>query len=222
MLILNSTEAAERMRIALFGSILLWLGALMSWTMDADIALLARFDTSHVFATLRPVFELYSKLGLFIFYVPFIALLVYGIYSKRPLFRLIGLAYLYAQLFGTLLLSKLIKYGCGRPRPHTLSAHDVFCPAPSFERAFNSFPSDHAVDIAVGAIFVLLLLRSRVAALLALTAALLMALARIAIGQHYLSDVLAGLALGVAIAGLVMRVYLLPRWRKIEAAPTTA
>ena len=68
--------------------------------------------------------------------------------------------------------------------------------------------------------FVLLLLRSRVAAMLALTAALLMALARIATSQHYLSDVLAGLALGVAIAGIVMRVYLLPRWRKIETSPT--
>jgi membrane-associated phospholipid phosphatase len=217
---MTSTEAAERMRIALLGSVLLWLGALMSWMMHADSALLQRFDTSHIFGTLRPIFELYSRVGLFIFYVPFIALLAYGIYAKRPLFRLVGLAYLYAQVFGTLLLSKLIKFGCGRPRPHTLFSHDVFCPAPSFERAFNSFPSDHAVDIAVGAIFVLLLLRSRVAALLALTAALFMALARVAIGQHYLSDVLAGLALGVTIAGIVMRVYLLPRWRAIETAPT--
>jgi hypothetical protein len=31
---------------------------------------------------------------------------------------------------------------------------------------------------------------------------------------------MAGLALGTAIAGIVMHVYLLPRWRKIETAPT--
>jgi|GEM_PF-2565285 len=220
MLILTSTEAAERMRIALGASILLCLGAWMAWEMRADTALLQLFNTSNIFISLRPVFVLYSEWGLFIFYVLFIALFVYGEYAKRPLFRLIGLAYLYAQVFGTLLLANIIKIGCGRPRPHVASAHDVYCQGPSLVHAFNSFPSDHAVDVAVGAIFVLLLLRSRVAALLALTTAVLMALARIAIRQHYLSDVLAGLALGVAIAGIVMHVYLLPRWREIETIPT--
>jgi len=220
MLIQTSTEAARRIRIALLGSILLWFGAWMAWQTRADTALFQQFKTSSIFIALRPVFVLYSEWGLFIFYVPFIALLVYGIYAKRPLFRLVGLAYLYAQVFGTLLLIEAIKIGCGRPRPHVASAHDVLCPAPSLVHAFNSFPSDHAVDVAVGAMFVLLLLRSRVAALLALTAALFMALARIAIGQHYLSDALAGLALGVAIAGIVMHVYLLPRWREIETSAT--
>lgn len=208
------------MRIALLGSILLWLGAWMAWQMHADTALLQAFSTISLLICLRPVFVLYSEWGPFIFYVPFVALLMYGIYARRPLFILVGLAYLYAQLFGTLLLVETIKIGCGRPRPHAVSAVDVLCPAPSFEHVFNSFPSDHAVDVAVGAMFVLLLLRSRVAALLALTAALFMALARIAIFQHYLSDVLAGLALGVAITGIVMHVYLLPRWRKIENSPT--
>ena len=217
--ILSSTEAARRMQIALLGSILLWFGAWVAWQMHADTALFQQLKMNSMFISLRPVFVLYSEWGLFIFYVPFIALLAYGIYSKRPLFRLVGLAYLYAQVFGTLLLAEAIKIGCGRPRPHVASTHDVLCPAPSLVHAFNSFPSEHAADVAVGAMFVLLLLRSRVAALLALTAALIMALARIATGQHYLSDVLAGLALGVTVAGIVMHVYLLPRWRKIETAP---
>lgn len=187
--------------------------------MRADTAVLQSFSTIGIFTCLRPVFELYSRVGLFFFYVPFIALLVYGIYSKHPLFRLVGLAYLYAQIFGTLLLVEILKIGCGRPRPYAISTHDVLCPAPSLEHSFNSFPSEHAVDVAVGAMFALLLLRSRVAALLALTAALFMALARIALGQHYLSDVMAGLAMGVAIAGIVMHVYLLPRWRELETVP---
>jgi len=219
MLVVTSAEAAARMRIALLGSILLWLGAWMAWQMHLDSALLQQFNTNSMLILLRPVFVLYSEWGLLIFYVPFVALLGYGIYAKHPLFRLVGLAYVYAQVLGTLLLVNLIKSGCGRPRPHAVSAHDVFCPAPSLVHAFNSFPSEHAVDVAVGAIFVLLLLRSRVAAMLALNAVLLMALARIATGQHYLSDVLAGLALGVAIAGIVMRAYLLPRWRTIETTP---
>ncbi len=208
------------MRIALLASILLWLGAWMAWQLRADSALLQPFSTISLFTCLRPFFERFSELGLFLFYVPFIALLTYGIYARRPLLRLVGLAYFYAQIFGTLLLVEIIKIGCGRPRPYAISTHDVLCPAPSLEHVFNSFPSDHAVDVAVGAMFVVLLLRSRLAALLAVAAALFMALSRIALGQHYLSDVMAGLALGVAIAGIVTHVYLLPRWRKIEHAPT--
>jgi membrane-associated phospholipid phosphatase len=215
---LTSAEAAKRVRIVLRGSVLLWFGALMAWRMRADGALLRRFDASPFFGSLRPVFEWYADWGLFIFYAFFIALLVYGMRHTRPLFKLAGLAYVYAQVFGTLLLVRLIKIGCGRPRPHVASSHDALCQAPSLAHAFNSFPSSHAVNAAVGAMFVLLLLRSRVAALLALTAALFMALARIAIGEHYLSDVLAGMALGVTIAAFVIRVFLLPRWRSIETA----
>jgi len=220
MLILNSIEAAERMRIVLRGSVLLWLGAWMAWLIRADTALLQGIDTSHLFGTLRPVFEWYSDWGLFIFYAFFIALFVYGMRTRRPLFRLVGLAYVHAQVFGTLLLVYVIKIGCGRPRPHATSVHDALCQAPSFAHAFHSFPSSHTVNAVVGAIFVLILLRSRVAAMLALTAALLMALARLGSSQHFLSDVLASLALGVTIAGVVIHVYLLPRWRKIETAAT--
>lgn len=123
--------------------------------------------------------------------------------------KMTGVAYVYAQVFGTLLLVRLIKIGCEWPRPHVATSHDFLRQAPS-----------HAVNAAVGAMVVLVLLRSRVAALLALTAALFMALARIAIDEHYLSDVLAGIALGVTIAAVVMRIYLLPRWRSIETAST--
>lgn len=217
---LTSEEATERTRIILLGSVLLWLGALTAWLIRADAALLQQFDTSPFFISLRPVFEWYADWGMFIFYAFFIALLMFGMRYKRPLFKQAGLAYVYAQLFGTFLLIRLIKIGCGRPRPHVATVHDALCQAPSLAHAFNSFPSSHAADVAVGAMFVFFLLRSPVAALFALSAALFMALARIAIGEHYLSDVLAGLALGVTIAAVVMRVYLLPRWRAIETAAT--
>jgi membrane-associated phospholipid phosphatase len=217
---LTSEEAAERTRIILRGSVLLWLGALTAWLLRADAALLQQFDTNRFFINLRPVFEWYTDWGMFIFYAFFIALLMLGMRYKRPLFTHAGLAYIYAQLFGTFLLIRMIKIACGRPRPHVATVHDALCQAPSLAHAFNSFPSSHAVNVAVGAMFVFFLLRSRVAALFALAAALFMALARIAIGEHYLSDVLAGLALGVAIAAVVMRLYLLPRWRAIETAAT--
>lgn len=215
---LTSAEAAKRTRIILGASLLLWLGALMAWVTHADAALLEYFETSFFFGRLRPVFEWYTDWGTSVFYAFFIALLVYGARYKRALFTHAGLAYVYAQVLGTFLLVRLVKIGCGRPRPDVAAVHDALCQAPSLGHAFNSFPSSHAANAAVGAVFVFLLLRSRVAVLVALTAALFMALARIAIGEHYLSDVFAGLALGVTIAAVAMRVYLLPRWRAIETA----
>ncbi len=63
-----------------------------------------------------------------------------------------------------------------------------------------SFPSDHAT--AVGAVAVGLLLSNRRWGVIAVGLAVLMALARVYVGAHYPGDVLAGLALGAAIATL--------------------
>jgi undecaprenyl-diphosphatase len=82
-----------------------------------------------------------------------------------------------------------------RPRPYLThpDAH-LFIP-----RSHDfSFPSDHAT--AGFAIAVALLLRHRNAGLLALGMAVIMSLARVVVGTHYPSDVLAGAAVGTAAA----------------------
>lgn len=83
-----------------------------------------------------------------------------------------------------------------RPRPylaHPGQAH-LFIP-PSHD---GSFPSDHAT--ASFAIAVALLLRHRKAGLAALLVAIVLSVARVAVGTHYPADVLAGAALGSAAA----------------------
>jgi undecaprenyl-diphosphatase len=64
-----------------------------------------------------------------------------------------------------------------------------------------SFPSDHAT--ASFAIAVAILLRKRGWGLVALAAATLLALGRVAVGVHYPSDVLAGATLGTVVALLL-------------------
>ncbi|HET8639962.1 MAG TPA: phosphatase PAP2 family protein [Solirubrobacterales bacterium] len=64
-----------------------------------------------------------------------------------------------------------------------------------------SFPSDHAT--AAFAIAVAILLRKRAWGVIALAAATVLAIGRVAIGVHYPSDVLAGAALGAAAALLL-------------------
>jgi membrane-associated phospholipid phosphatase len=61
-----------------------------------------------------------------------------------------------------------------------------------------SLPSDHATM--AGAVAAGLFLANRRWGTIAAAAALLMAFTRVYVGAHYLSDVLAGLALGAAVA----------------------
>jgi undecaprenyl-diphosphatase len=74
-----------------------------------------------------------------------------------------------------------------------------------------SFPSDHAT--AVGAVAGGLWVASRRWGIVAAVLAVLMAFTRVYVGTHYVSDVVAGLALGavVAVAGHVVMVPLFAR-----------
>jgi undecaprenyl-diphosphatase len=92
-------------------------------------------------------------------------------------------------------VAQIISHLVERPRPYVghAGAH-LFIPA-SHDW---SFPSDHAT--AGFAIAVALLLRNRRVGLAALAVAIVMSIARVAVGTHYPGDVLAGAALGTAAA----------------------
>ncbi|MFD7731975.1 phosphatase PAP2 family protein [Kitasatospora phosalacinea] len=85
------------------------------------------------------------------------------------------------------------------------------CPAPGDW----SFPSNHAVIAAasVGA----LLLSWRLAGLLLLPVAVLVALSRVYLGVHYLHDVAAGFLLGAAAAPLLVLALTVPGTRSVAA-----
>jgi membrane-associated phospholipid phosphatase len=77
-----------------------------------------------------------------------------------------------------------------------------------------SFPSDHAAmagAVAAGLLFVAWRL-----GLVAAVCALVMAFARVYVGAHYPHDLLAGLAFGAAIAGLVWLLLRVPVTRIVE------
>jgi undecaprenyl-diphosphatase len=83
-----------------------------------------------------------------------------------------------------------------RPRPyvaHPTDAHLFVSPS-----ADPSFPSDHTT--AAFAIAVAIVLRSRRAGYLALAMATILAVARVAVGMHYPSDVLGGALIGTLAA----------------------
>ncbi len=104
-----------------------------------------------------------------------------------------------AGLSATLALgvAQVIAHLWDRPRPyvaHPGDAHLFISASPD-----PSFPSDHTT--AAFAIAVALLLRSRRAGYVALAMAITLAVARVAVGTHYPSDVLGGALIGT-LAGL--------------------
>jgi undecaprenyl-diphosphatase len=85
----------------------------------------------------------------------------------------------------------------GEPRPFTVYPHALLLAHRSVD---PSFASDHATM--AGAVAAGLLLVSVRLGLVAVAAAALMAFARVYVGAHFPVDVLAGLALGGAVAGI--------------------
>lgn len=95
-----------------------------------------------------------------------------------------------------LAVGKVISELVDRSRPFVADPHGVHLFSP--HAADPSFPSDHAT--AAFAIAVAIVLRKRGWGIVALIAATVLSVGRVAIGIHYPSDVLAGAVLGAAAA----------------------
>lgn len=109
-----------------------------------------------------------------------------------------------------LALGKVISDLVDRARPFVADSHGVHLF--SHHAADPGFPSDHAT--AAFAIAVAIVLRKRGWGIFALVAATVLSIGRVAIGVHYPSDVLAGAALGAAVAVLL---WTAPARRRIDA-----
>lgn len=97
----------------------------------------------------------------------------------------------------TVAVNQPIAGAVGRERPYLALHHTLLLVHRSTD---YTFPSDHACM--AGAVAAGVMLVSRRLGLIAAAAALLMACTRVYVGAHYPADVLAGLALGVAVVGI--------------------
>ncbi|WP_306118374.1 MULTISPECIES: phosphatase PAP2 family protein [unclassified Roseitalea] len=106
-------------------------------------------------------------------------------------------AFIFVAIAAPAIVINVIKQVVGRGRPVTRQDFDAFVFAPfEFDYAYQSFPSGHATTS--GALAMLLALWFPRRAPLALVFGACLAFARVPAGAHYLSDVIAGFAIGAA------------------------
>lgn len=215
-----STAAPVEARLirVFFALALIWLVATLAWLQVGDAGF-AHWLAAPPFNTRwRFVFRLLSDWGMVGFYLLFLGVLARGLARGERALRQIGLAYLYAQILGSFILVRMIKIGCGRPRPGAEEAGAAFCTGPNFHGSFHAFPSGHTTDLIVSALFFAIFVRSRGAGGVAMLLAFGVALSRVVLGSHHMSDVLGGALLGMIIVWLTLNRYLLPRWRSLRGA----
>jgi len=142
---------------------------------------------------LHPALTSYSKYGVVLFALLLVVGLLFARSRSSRTLAAAGWARLATPL--AVAVNQPVGHLFNEPRPY-LTHPDLLVLAS--RTSDFSFPSDHAVM--AGAVTGGLLLISRRLGLLAAAAALVMAFARVYVAAHYPWDVLAGLALGGAVA----------------------
>lgn len=136
--------------------------------------------------------------GLWVFYLGYGLLVLRALWQRsweRPGDRSLwaGAAYLTAQLLFSFLVVRVLKIGLGVPRP---DAPLTDWQPMTLDNDYNSFPSGHSADAFAGYGVIDRLASSTWLKAVALVAAAIIALGRVAQFQHHLTDVIAGAWIG--------------------------
>ena len=165
------------------------LGRMLHW----DERLCVAMNRALRYTAVQPFFRAVSWLGNGIFwYALMLALLVRdGAEAVPPVLHMIMVGIVSAIVY------KILKRGTLRPRPYEA----LLSVAPGASVLDNfSFPSGHTLHAFAFTLVTAVYYPALIAPLAAFT--LLTAASRVVLGLHYPSDVLAGAAIGAALAGL--------------------
>jgi undecaprenyl-diphosphatase len=204
---LKANGARNRRAYVLGAALFILIEYLLILFVDRPVALAARaLDTTN--HGLIDFFRFYTDLGLGKWYewpsgvALLIALLVLWrapmaeIRKKRVRVFSHKMGFFFAATAGAGLLTDVLKYAIGRPRPKFLFLNGSFAPQP-FTHGFDwhSFPSGHTTtSFAVATSLCLLFPKGR---FFFMAYAALVGLSRIMVTAHYPSDVLAGAVVGL-------------------------
>jgi len=159
--------------------------------------------------------------GMYPFYLLFLGMLLAGWSGRNRAALTLSLGYLMAQLIGAVLTVRVLKIMTGHARPKAAGANPgADWIGPTLDSAFHSFPSGHAADLFISAIFMALLLPRGWLRGACLGFAATVGLTRIALAEHYPLDVVAGAFIGGTTALAIIHWWVLPRLRRFESEAT--
>jgi len=161
--------------------------------LQLDVWLCLRLSRAAHIQWLRMLFRAVSRLGdgVFWYALMFLLLAAYGTAAIAPVLHMVA-----AGLAGTILY-RWLKAKTLRPRPYQVN-QAISCNARPLDQF--SFPSGHTLH--AFAFTTIAIAYYPQLAFLLIPFACMVALSRVVLGLHYPSDVLAGAAIGAAIAGL--------------------
>ena len=155
------------------------------------------------------LFQVFTFIGNGLFVVPFCALLY--LVRRRRAAWLILLSYGVSGLF-----TQLLKFGFNAPRPLAWFQNKALVLTAPGVHLFvaHSFPSGHSATIFAAATVLALALRKKALGWLLFLVACLTAYSRVYLGEHFVSDIAAGSALGLACGVLCygLWLYYLESW----------
>jgi len=137
-----------------------------------------------------------SKRGLYVFYSIFAGIMIYALYKKNRKLKDLWWSYIKTQFIFSFGVVRCMKIFFGRARPKYGGEFSFF----SLDSHYNSFPSGHSADAFVSGVFLYYVLRyskHSTYRFLPIAYALMIAFSRVAVSAHYLSDVVAGIAIGL-------------------------
>jgi len=194
------------------------LGVMLAF---GDGEIVTRVHFSHWVQRHYDFLRVATDVGLYPFYVIFLALFLYGQVRGETWMKLVAQAYFLSQLLGSVLVVRILKMVFGRARPDAtqLPGFESEWIGFTWDAKFHSFPSGHTADIVTSAVFMALVLRAPWAAGVFLMWAVALGLSRLAVAKHYPSDALMGTLIALTACYLVLRYWLLPRLERSPPFP---
>ena len=173
-------------------------------TQGIDTSLAIAINTANLGDALTSIMLFFTVYGREYFWIPVVAImLIFGNRETKFLAIELSVLFILGIVFGEAL--KILVF---RERPYHLISGIVLRGAGDVD---SSFPSGHAIIVAIGAVFSLIKIKKRAIGLVLTFEAAVVCYSRVYTGLHYPLDVLAGIVLAVAIVELglfVMERYL--------------
>jgi undecaprenyl-diphosphatase len=209
------------LRVRLEGIALLWLAlvgtGIVLTVVIGDTRAVEMVSHSRWVAEHYALIHALTKYSMYPFYVLFLVVLILGWLRRDKYLRLIGWAYLFAQLAGAAFTVRILKILTGHARPSVQDPAMIDAwVGPSMDNAFHSFPSGHTADLFTSAVFLAILAPNLLLRIVLLAFAVLIGLTRIALSGHYPVDVTGGAMIGGLTTLLVVAYWLFPRLADLE------